>query len=229
MSVPPLMLLRRTSRFTSLVDVVEAVRGERAARREDRCAAPRDRASRAGASPSFSASASHFALVPNTVMPLARRHVPQDRPVGAGSARRRRARPSRRRRGRHEPVPHHPAAGREVEDPIVAREVGVQHELLEMLEQRAARAVHHALRQSRRARRVHDVQRMIERQPLEARAASPRTASSASRPRDGVAASTPIVRCRRRQMRHDHDALDRSECARRTRARARGSRCRLPA
>ena len=43
------------------------------------------------------------------------------------------------------------------------REVGVQHQLLQMLKQRPAGAVHHALRQAGGARGVHDVERVIER------------------------------------------------------------------
>ena len=50
------------------VDVVEAVRGERAPRRENRVAARSRSCVSIGRRPSFSASASHFALVPNTVM-----------------------------------------------------------------------------------------------------------------------------------------------------------------
>ena len=53
--------------FTSLVHVVVAMLGQRASGREDRLQPREDRASRSGCSPSFSASASHFALVPNTV------------------------------------------------------------------------------------------------------------------------------------------------------------------
>src|SRR5207237_8230417 len=67
-----------------------------------------------------------------------------------------------------EPVPHHPAAGGVVEDAILALQIRVENELLEMLKQRATGAVHHALRQARRSRGVHDVSRMIEGKTLEA-------------------------------------------------------------
>src|SRR5438876_8354606 len=66
------------------------------------------------------------------------------------------------------PVPHHPAACRVVKDTVFALEVGVEDQLFQVLEQRATGAVHHALGQSRRARRVHDVQGVIELKSLEA-------------------------------------------------------------
>ncbi len=44
----------------------------------------------------------------------------------------------------------------------------MEYQLLEMLQQRSAGAVNHALRQPRGARRVHDVGRVIERETLEA-------------------------------------------------------------
>ena len=72
-----------------------------------------------------------------------------------------------RRAGRqpgHQPVPHHPAAGREVEQAVAGLEVAVQQMLLQVLQQRAAGAVHDALRHAGGARRVQDVQRMVERQ-----------------------------------------------------------------
>ena len=81
---------------------------------------------------------------------------------------------------RDQPVPHHPAAGGEVEDPVVALQVGVQPVLLEVLQQRAAGAVHHALGQAGGSRRVHDVQRVVERQPLEHQRDAPRPAPAKS-------------------------------------------------
>ena len=45
----------------------------------------------------------------------------------------------------HQPVPHHPAAGREVKKAIVAADVGVQGMLLGMLNQRATDAMDDAL------------------------------------------------------------------------------------
>ena len=73
-----------------------------------------------------------------------------------------------RRERRDQPVPHHPAAGREVEDAVAGADVAVQLMLLEVLDQRAAGAVDDALRHAGRAGRVQDVERMIERQRLEA-------------------------------------------------------------
>ena len=72
-----------------------------------------------------------------------------------------------RREPRREPVPHHPAAGREVEQPVARAQVAVEQLLLRVLEQRAARAVHDALRRAGRAGRVQDVERMVEGQALE--------------------------------------------------------------
>src|SRR2546430_14710047 len=57
---------------------------------------------------------------------------------------------------------HHPATGREVEQPVAALQVGVQQVLLVMLQQRAAGAMHDALRSAGRAGRIQDVQRMVE-------------------------------------------------------------------
>src|SRR6185437_15821405 len=68
-----------------------------------------------------------------------------------------------------QPVPHHPAAGREVEDAVAAPDVRVEEMLLLVLQQRSARAVHDALRNSRRSGGVEDVERMIERSWCEAK------------------------------------------------------------
>ena len=61
-----------------------------------------------------------------------------------------------------QPVPHHPAAGREEEEPVVAGKAHVQPVFLQVLEQRAADAVHDALRLAGGARRIEDVERMVE-------------------------------------------------------------------
>ena len=47
-----------------------------------------------------------------------------------------------------QPVPHHPAAGRVVEHAAVAAQVTMQHMFLQVLQQRAAMPVHHALGQA---------------------------------------------------------------------------------
>src|ERR1043166_17316 len=67
----------------------------------------------------------------------------------------------------HEPIPHHPTAGSEIENTIIAFDVRVQAVLLEMLKQRAASAVHHAFRKTCSAGRVENVERMSERQSFE--------------------------------------------------------------
>ncbi len=66
------------------------------------------------------------------------------------------------RQAAHQPVPHHPAAGGEVEEAIVPVQVRVQQVLLQVLEQRAAGAVDDALGRARGARRVEDVHGVIE-------------------------------------------------------------------
>ena len=66
-----------------------------------------------------------------------------------------------------QPVPHHPAERGEIEQPLARAQVALQAMLLEVLEQRAAGAVHDAFRHAGRARREQDVDRVIERQPLE--------------------------------------------------------------
>ncbi len=72
------------------------------------------------------------------------------------------------RQTRDQPVPHHPAERREVEDAVACPDVGMQQLLGEMLEQRAARRMHDALGHSSRSRREQHIERMRERQALEA-------------------------------------------------------------
>ena len=66
-----------------------------------------------------------------------------------------------------EEVPHHPAGGREPEDPVPLLRVQVQVELLQVLEQDPALAVHDRLRQAGGPRRVQDPERVVERNLLE--------------------------------------------------------------
>ena len=61
-----------------------------------------------------------------------------------------------------QPVPHHPAAGGEVEQPVAFAYVAVQLVFLQVLQQRAARAVDDALGHAGGARGIQDVERMIE-------------------------------------------------------------------
>ena len=104
----------------------------------------------------------------------------------------------RRARGqaRHEPVPHHPAAGREVEQAVARLHVAVQQVLLQVLQQRAAGAVHDALGHARRARRVQDVERMIERQ-LRVVDRTRRRTARATRPTATASRTSPGRRIRR--------------------------------
>ena len=129
---------------------------------------------------------------------------------------------SRGERG-HEDVPHRPAAGREVEEAIAGPHVTVQPLLLEVLQQRAARTVHDALRYAGRAGRVEHVHRMVERQ-----------AHVLDDARGGVRCDEvcqPLgVRDTRRvavriEVRHQHDALQIGKLRHDRGELARGSRC----
>ena len=79
----------------------------------------------------------------------------------------------------HEVVPHHPAGGGEPEEAVAGPEVVVQRERLQVLEEDAAVAVDDRLGQAGGARRVQDVQRMVERRPARTRAGPARPTSSA--------------------------------------------------
>ena len=65
----------------------------------------------------------------------------------------------------HQPVPHHPPERGEVEHAVAGPDIAVQLMLLQVLNERTARAMHDALGYARRPRGVEHVQRMIERQP----------------------------------------------------------------
>ena len=62
----------------------------------------------------------------------------------------------------NQPVPHHPAAGCEIEQPVARAHVAVQLVLLEVLEQHAAVAMDDALGHTGGAAGEHDEQRVIE-------------------------------------------------------------------
>ena len=66
-----------------------------------------------------------------------------------------------------EPVPHHPAAGREVENSRIAGDVRVEPELFDVLEERSARAVDDALGHAGGPGGIENVDRMIEGERLE--------------------------------------------------------------
>ena len=61
-----------------------------------------------------------------------------------------------------QPVPHHPAERGEVEHPVALADIGVQAVLLQVHQERAARAVDDAFRLPRRARRIEDEERAVE-------------------------------------------------------------------
>ena len=67
---------------------------------------------------------------------------------------------------RDQPVPHHPAAGGEVEQPIAGADVAVQAQLLVVRQQHAAGAMDQRLGQAGRAGRIEDRERVIEGQRL---------------------------------------------------------------
>ncbi|MNZ69545.1 hypothetical protein D3C78_878490 [compost metagenome] len=66
------------------------------------------------------------------------------------------------RQGRDQPVPHHPATGGVVEQPVVRAQVNVQAVFLDVLQQHAAGTVDDAFRHAGGAAGVEDVQRMGE-------------------------------------------------------------------
>ena len=70
-------------------------------------------------------------------------------------------------KARDEPVPHHPAAGREVEKRLTGLQVAMKAMLLQVLEKRAARRMDNAFRDAGRSARIHDVERMREGQANE--------------------------------------------------------------
>ena len=63
-----------------------------------------------------------------------------------------------------QPIPHHPPARGEVEDHVIGSHIRVQCQLFPVLQQGAARTMHHALGKAGRSGRVQNVERMIKRQ-----------------------------------------------------------------
>ena len=117
---------------------------------------------RAGSTPALAAASMNLAEVPKTA--TRSRSARSKSTPGVRMERRAVVEHQRRIRcePRHQPVPHHPAGGREVEEPVAGLQVDVQEMLLAVLEQRPAGPVQDALRRSRGARRVEDVERMLE-------------------------------------------------------------------
>ena len=192
----------------ALVDVIEALGRERAARREQRPQV-REREVLARDDADLLRVVDVLGGRAEVGDPLGFREIPQHlaavdegRPV-VEQQRRAGGEPGR------EPVPHHPAAGREIEQPVTRLEVAVQQVFLDVLQQRAAGAVDDALRHAGRPRRKEDVHGMIERQPgvLDRRG---RRRADERVPRDGAADGREVLRAepRVREIRnHDH-ALD---------------------
>ena len=116
----------------------------------------------------------------------------------------------KRRTGRQagdQPVPHHPAARREIEEAVAALHVAVQPMFLQVLQQHAARRMDDALRRTGGSRRIQDVQRMRERQRnVVDRSGQERRQPDV--PRDSVAHTCQVVGGSRRLLQvRDHDHL----------------------
>ena len=109
------------------------------------------------------------------------------------------------RQGRDLPVPHHPAAGRDIEHAVAGLQVAMQAVLLQVLQQRPAVAVDDALRRARRAGRIHDEERMIEGHLGEGDAIRRRVRGGLA-PGHGVRQGREIRRLL--DIRHDRDRLD---------------------
>ena len=60
------------------------------------------------------------------------------------------------------PVPHHPAAGGDVKDPVLALEIRMEDQLFQVVDQNAARPLDHALGLARGPGGKHDEDRMVE-------------------------------------------------------------------
>ena len=165
MSVPPEIEASCTSGLIACIDVVEALRHQRRAGRQDRAQTARQVVAFAPArSPAFLQASMYLALVPNTS--TRSRSAMSQSIVGPGMERRAVEQDQRLpdREPADQPVPHHPAAGGEVEHALAGPRVGVQAVLLDVLQQRAAGAVHDRLGHAGRARGIEDVERMVERQ-----------------------------------------------------------------
>ena len=69
----------------------------------------------------------------------------------------------------HQPVPHHPAAGREIKEPVGGLKICVNLVFLQMLNARAVSTLDNALGHAGGPARRHSIQRMIERQRFKAK------------------------------------------------------------
>ena len=115
-----------------------------------------------GCQPVFLTASMYLAEVPKMVMPSASAIVEEH--AFRGVEWRTVVEQQRGTRGEagDQPVPHHPAAGGEIEEPVGGLCVGIQHMLAQMLEQDAAGAMNDAFGNARRAGRIEDVERVIE-------------------------------------------------------------------
>ena len=70
---------------------------------------------------------------------------------------------------RHHPVPHHPAAGSEEEQPVIWPHITVKTQFLGMLKRHPADAVDDAFRRAGGAAGIEDVERIVKPDPYEIR------------------------------------------------------------
>ena len=139
-------------------------------------------------------------------------HVVEERVavrVEGGAVVEREGRPAGQRA--HLPVPHHPAAGGEVEQPPAALHVAVQGQLLDVLEQGPAGPVHDALRRPGGAGRVHHVERVVEGEAFEGDVRGG-PAGREFVEQDGLLHRRDVRRPG--GVRHDDDVLDRGDALR---------------
>lgn len=68
-------------------------------------------------------------------------------------------------KGTDKPIPHHPAAGRVVEDGVVPLHVSMELEILKVLQQSSAHSMDDTLGNPCGAGGIHDVERMITQAP----------------------------------------------------------------
>jgi len=93
--------------------------------------------------------------------PLLFRHSPERQGIGIKGASLVQHDGCPHSQGTDQPVPHHPAAGGKIDNGVIAFQVGMQHQFLQVLQENARRSLHHALGRSGGAGGIHDVERMI--------------------------------------------------------------------
>ena len=169
-SVPPLIEKSQVRAPSPVVDPAEAPGRERGAGRADRSQA-REVAAAGGLDARLHAGVDVGGARAEARDPGALGELPEHVrcPAPPGSRRRERSRVGQE--AADEEVPHHPAGGREPEEPVAGARVDVEPDLLQVLEEDAALPVDDRLRQAGRAGGVEDPERVIERKPLAGRAA----------------------------------------------------------